>query len=182
MNETLKTIQERFSCRAYKDEMPSDELLIQIAQAAVASPSAMNRQDWRVIVVKNRVLISDMEAEGMKALGAMEDHSAYDRIMSRGGKLYYNAPCMMIFPMASNASMDCGILTQTASLAAASLGLDNVICGLAGLCFSAGRAEEFKARLGFPEGFVFGCALLLGYGCGKNPPHTPDTAKISVIE
>lgn len=57
MNETLKVIAERYTCRDYKDEMPSDEILQAIAEAAIEAPSGMNRQAWRVIVVKDRALI-----------------------------------------------------------------------------------------------------------------------------
>ncbi|MDR0288337.1 MAG: hypothetical protein LBI03_11620 [Clostridiales bacterium] len=33
MNETLKNIAERYSCRSFKPEMPSDEILNEIANA-----------------------------------------------------------------------------------------------------------------------------------------------------
>ncbi len=40
-----------------------------------------------------------MGEEGVKSLASFPDKSAYDRIMSRGGKLYYNAPCMIVIPI-----------------------------------------------------------------------------------
>lgn len=40
-----------------------------------------------------------MDEEGVKSLASFPDKSAYDRIMSRGGKLYYNAPCMIVIPI-----------------------------------------------------------------------------------
>jgi len=186
MNETLKTISERYSCRSFNEKKPSDEDLNQIANAVIASPSGMNRQNWRVIIVKNRELIDEMESEGMNVLAAMPDQSTYKRIMSRTGTLYYNAPCMMIFPIekaepAGAELVDCGIVSQTAALAATSLGIDNVICGLAGLCFATEKADCFKKRLGFPDGFEFGCAILLGYADKVTAPHVPDTSKISIV-
>ena len=53
MNDTLKVITERYSCRDFRDEMPLDEILQAIAEAGVKAPSSMNRQPWRVIVVKD---------------------------------------------------------------------------------------------------------------------------------
>ena len=76
MNETLKVIAERYSCRDFKDEMPTDEILQAIAQAAIQAPSGMNRQAWRVIIVKNKELMNDMESEGMPYLAGMEDKSS----------------------------------------------------------------------------------------------------------
>lgn len=186
-NETIKTMLRRYSCRAYTGRIPSDEDLRIIANAAVAAPSAMNLQRWQVIVVKNQELIRDMEAEGMRILENMEDKSTYERIMSRGGKLYYNAPSMVVIAIPKNENpgselLDCGIITQNIALAATSLGIDNVICGMTRLCFSHERADEFKQRLNFPEGYDFGMSVLLGYAQTPGKPHEPDMGKVTFVE
>lgn len=186
--DTIKAIRTRYSCRSYTEQTPSDEHLRIIAEAAVASPSGTNRQFWRVIVVKNKELLADLEAEGMKNLAAMSDKSAYERILSRGGKLYYNAPCMIIVPIAKAEPagaefFDCGILAENVALAATSLGIDNVICGLVVCSFMGERNDEFKNRLGFPAGYEIGLAILLGYAANQGgQPHEPDLSKISFIE
>ncbi len=186
-NETLHTIARRSSCRAFTGQMPADADLARVAEAAIAAPSGMNRQAWRVIVVKNKELIADMEAEGMRILAAMEDKTMHDRIMARGGTLFYHAPCLIMTPIdpattLNGAVLDCGILCQTIALAATSLGIDNLICGMAGLAFAGERAAEFKRRLGFPAGFEFGAAVLLGYAAKEFAPHAPDQGKISYID
>lgn len=187
MNETLNVIAKRYSCRDFKNEMPPDEILQAIAEAAIQAPSGMNRQAWRVIVVKDQNLIKDMEAEGMSYLAGMEDKSSYTRIMERGGRLFYGAPCMIVVPVDpaqyAPALIDCGILCQNIALAATSLGIANIMCGFTGLAFASGlRAEEFSKRLGFPEGYAFGCSVLLGYAKTERPPHVPDKEKITFIE
>ena len=185
---TIQTIRTRYSCRAFSDRMPSDKDLQTIAEAAAASPSGMNRQLWRIIVVKNKTLICELEAEGMKNLAAFPDKSVYDRIMSRGGALYYNAPCMIIVPVAKAQPLgaeifDCGIVAENIALAATSLGIDNLICGLAAFSFSGEKNYEFKRRLGFPEGYEIGIAVLLGYAANPGgKPHDLDLGKIITIE
>jgi nitroreductase len=186
MNETLKVIAERYSCRDFKDIMPPDEILQAIAEAAIQAPSGMNRQAWRVIVVKDTELIKDMEAEGMSYLSNMEDKSSYNRIVDRGGRLFYGAPCMIVVPIDpaqyAPALIDCGILCENITLAATSLGIANIMCGFTGLAFASGlRAEEFSKRLGFPDGYAFGCSILLGYANTTKPPHVPDKDKITFI-
>lgn len=186
MNETLNVIAARYSCRNYKDETPPNEVLQAIAKAAVQAPSGMNRQAWRVIVVKDKALMRDMESEGMSYLAGMEDKAAYNRIMARGGRLFYGAPCMIVVPIDPKqyapALIDCGILCQNIALAATSLGIANIMCGFTGLAFASGlRAEEFSQRLGFPDGYAFGCSVLLGYANTTNPPHVPDEGKISFV-
>jgi nitroreductase len=187
MNETLRVIAQRYSCRDYKNEMPSDELLQAIAQAAIQAPSGMNRQTWRVIVVKDKALMQDMESEGMSYLASMEDKTFYNRIMERGGRLLYGAPCMIVVPIDPKqyapALIDCGILCQNIALAATSLGIANIMCGFTGLAFASDRrAEEFSKRLGFPDGYAFGCSVLLGYANTTRPPHAPDKDKITFVE
>lgn len=185
MNEVLKTISARYSCRAFDGVLPGEEILDQIAHAAIASPSGVNRQAWRVIVVTDRALIGEMETEAMRQLAAMEDTSMYERILSRGGKLFYGAPSLILVPIDAaqmpGAALDCGILCQTAALAATSLGVANLICGLAGLAFAGEKAADFTHRLGFPEGYAFGAAILLGYAKKEGTPHAIDEEKISYI-
>ena len=185
MNETLQVIANRYSCRDYKDETLPDDILHLIAEAALQAPSGVNRQPWRVILVKNKELMQDIEAVGLSYLASLEDKSTYQRIMDRGGRLFYGAPCMIVVPVdpAQEALIDCGILCQNITLAAASLGIASVICGLTKTAFASGlRTEEFSKRLGFPEGYVFGCSVLLGYANTTKPPHEPDKEKIIVIE
>jgi nitroreductase len=187
MNETLKNIAERFSCRDYLDQAPSDEDLNLIAQAGIQAPSGMNRQGWQVVVVKNKELISEMESEGMKTLASMPDQMMYQRIMSRGGKLFYNAPCMIIlaikegYPKGAEL-VDCGILAQNIVLAATSLGINTVHCGFAQMSFAGEKAAYFKEKLRFPEGYECGMAILLGYARTADAPHEPNQGKITVIE
>lgn len=187
MNEVLKTISKRFSCRSFTEKMLEDEHLAAITQAAIEAPSGMNRQSWQVIVVKNKVLIDEMNAEGVKILSSMEDKSMYERIMSRGGTLFYNAPCMIViavkeaYPKGAEL-IDLGILAQNIVLAATSLGIDNLHCGFVGLAFAGEKAAYFKHRLQFPEGYECGMGVLLGYAKEICPPHVPDERKITVIE
>ncbi|MDR1531771.1 MAG: nitroreductase family protein [Clostridiales bacterium] len=188
MNETIRTIMSRYSCRAFVGETPPDEDLRTIAEAALAAPSGSNRQLWRVIVVKDKSLISEMDDEGMRVLAAMPDKSMYERIKGRGGGLFYNAPCMIVIPIAQAnppvAEMfDCAIVAENIALAATSLGVDNLICGLAALPFAGEKGAEFSRRLGFPEGYGIGLGVLLGYAKetgGK--PHELDFSKISFVE
>ena len=188
MNDTLKTITKRYSCRSFTDKMPSNEDLAAITNAGLYAPSGMNRQNWQIIVVKNKALISEMEKEGMRILAEQEDKSTYDRIMSRGGKLFYNAPCLvMIAVKATNPKgaelVDLGIVAQNISLAATSLGVDNLHCGLVAFCFAGNKVDDFKKRMKFPKEYECGLGVLLGYA--KEPavaPHAPNADKITIIE
>ena len=181
MNDTLKYIKERFSCRDFTNQPPTAEQVHAIAQAAIQSPSGMNRQEWQVIVVNNSDLIAEIEAEGMRNLKAADD-AAYQRIMSRNGTLFYNAPCMIVFAVAADSGqVDLGIIAQNAVIAATSLGLASLHCGLAGFAFAGEKANDFKKRLEFPDGYECGIAVLLGHAKEQGTPHEPDQTKITYI-
>ena len=184
---TLEAIKTRYSCRAFSDKMPSDADLQTIAEAAVAAPSAMNMQPWRVIIVKNRKLLDELETEGMKSLAALPDKGSYNRMMERGGKMYYNTPCQMLVAVKKAnkwQNIDCGIITQNIALAATALRINSLICGLIEHSFSGDKGDYFKKQFGFPDGFEIGLSVLLGYAeeAGVKPPHELDLEKISVVE
>jgi len=187
MNDTLKTIAKRYSCRNFSDKPIRDTHLQAIAEAGIQAPSAMNRQGWHITVVKNKELLSEIEAEGMRVLSELPDKSAYERVMGRGGKLFYNAQAVVFIAVKdaetnAYAKVDLGIVAQNISLAAASLGVDNCHCGLVAFCFAGGRAGEFKRKLKFPDGYECNYGVLLGYGKEQGTPHAPDADKITVIE
>lgn len=183
MNETLKTIYERYSCRDFDGTPLTDEQIKEIVNAALSAPSAMNRQPWHLIMITDKKFIDELDDEGMKVLAAAEDKSSYERIKSRGGKIFYNAPCMAVITSDNSgyALMDCGILSQNIALAAHSLGLGNVICGMAGIPLNGQNGENLKKRMKFPEGYSFGVAVLIGTANSKKEPHELDNSKITYI-
>ena len=182
-NETLKTIAERYSCRDFTDTPLTEAQVEALVEAAIAAPSALNRQPWHIIVITDKALINEMDSEGMFILSSAEDQTGYERIMSRGGKIFYNAPCMLM--IASNgsdfATIDCGILSQNIALAAHSLGLGNVICGMAKIPLDGSRGDEFKKRMKFPDDCEFGMAVLVGNAKSGKEPHELDFTKVTYI-
>ena len=187
MNDTMRVISERYSCRAYDGRLPDRDKLEAIAMAAVQAPSAMNLQPWRIIVVTDKALLDDMDESAMKMLSEAEDKSAYERIKGRGGRMFYNAPCMFLIVKQKDAAstyvdVDCGILTENIALAASSMGLGNVICGMAAIPLSGPDGDRYRKRLGFPDGWGFGVAVLVGHAAdGLATPHEPDKSKITFV-
>jgi nitroreductase len=184
MNETLQTIAERYSCRDFAGTPLTPDQIKAIADAALAAPSAMNRQPWHVIVITDKTLIDEMDAESMNILAADEDKSGYERIKSRGGKVFYNAPCMVMVASDGSdyATIDCGILSQNVALTAHSLGLGSVICAMASIPLNSPRGDEFKKRMQFPEGYGFGIAILVGTAKSGKDPHELDVGKVTFIK
>jgi dephospho-CoA kinase len=178
----IAPILNRYTCRDFNPEQAlSEDQLHLLTLAGLAAPSAMNRQPWRMVFVTNRAQLAEMDVYGMQMLAAQADRGTYERLQARGGTVFYHAPCAVFLAVEGNAAVDCGILAQSIVLTAATLGIDSCICGLAGQCFAGERGTEFFARLGVPEGFSFGLAVLLGHAKQPGTPHPLDYGKASRI-
>ena len=186
MNETLQTIKNRFACRGYTGEMPGDEQLRLITEAAVQAPSARNEQHWRIHLLKNSALMQEMEAAGMAVVTAAEDKTLLQRVESRGGKMFYNAPCMIVVAIEEGnhrcAELDCGIVCQNIALAAESLGMASIICAMVGIPLGGESGPQLMKKIGIGEGWRFGMGVLLGFAQQRVAPHELDLSKIIVIE
>lgn len=181
-NETLKAIRERSSCKAFMGELPEQAKIDAIAEAALASPSATNKQPWRVVVVTNRELIDEIEDETVRMMGETPGYEDFHKLVtSTGMKLFYNAPCMIVLPIDGQnpyAAYDCGIASQSISIAAQSLGVGSHIIAISELAFSGEKGAYLKERLGFPEGYRFGLAVLIGDEESHAEPHQLDEGKV----
>lgn len=186
MNDMLKIIKARYACRAYTGEPVEQEKIKAIAQAALQAPSAFNKQPWHIIAITDKALIDEINDDVLASLKNQTDQTAYQRIVERGGKPYYNAPAMFLVLKDSKggewADIDCGIVAQNMALAATSLGLGNVIAAMCAVAFVQGeRVEEFKARVNWPKGYEFGVGVLVGYPKATKAPHEIDETKLTLI-
>ncbi|MDR1805925.1 MAG: nitroreductase family protein [Clostridium sp.] len=183
MNETLRAIFERSSCRDFDGTTPAREQLELIAKAALASPSAMNVQPWHICVIADGGLLSELDKRGLEAMAALAP-SSYERIMGRGGRLFYGAGALAVVWVKDSYQpgaelLDCGIVVQSMALAAQSIGLGSCICGLAQYCFAGTDGEGLAQDCGRPEGYRFGMGVLLGRAKSAAAPHEPDGGKLS---
>ena len=172
---------QRYSCRGYSGAAPTKEQLEAIGLAALRAPSAMNRQPWLINVITDKAFLAEMDAEAMAMMAAMEDKEMYERFRARGGKIFYDAPCMFLILKQPGGDLDCGIVAENIALAATTLGLGNVICGMAGLPFTGDKGDEFKDRAGFVPGYEFGMSVLVGTAAGPGTAHEPDMAKLRFL-
>lgn len=181
--QTLELIRKRYSCRDFSERIPSDEDLEAIVKAGLQAPSAVNRQPWRIILIKDQEIIKQIEDAGLVHLKAEGDPASYERIMARGGKLFYNAPRMIIIARDRNegetAILDAGIVANNIVLAAESLGLNSLYCGMARTAFlNEKRGNELKRKLQFPAAFDFAISILIGYENSIGQAHEIDEAKV----
>ncbi len=69
MNETIKNLIERRSCRKYKDEQIKDEELALILKAGEYAPTGMGLQSPKMIVLQNKEIIQKLSKINAKVMG-----------------------------------------------------------------------------------------------------------------
>lgn len=131
MNETLRTLTTRRSCRSYRSEQLPQETLDEILRAGLSAPSAMGRRPWRIVVLQKHEEIGELEALNAKIMGKPELHP------------FYGAPtvCVVLVRSDIHTGVEDGALVMGNLMnAAASLGV--------GSCWVHRAFEEFE----LPEG------------------------------
>lgn len=172
-NEVINTILTRSSIRAYKPNEIDPDKLETLKEAALAAPTAMDKQEQRFAFVTDRAVLSDIESIILKSIVEGGDNEFAERIKARGGKIMYDAPLVVFIcaPKAKFAAVNAGIAVENIAIAAKSMGLDSVILGMPALAFEGGHALEIKQKLGFSQEYEFMIAIAVGAPAMDKTPH-----------
>lgn len=176
MKDTFAAIRERSSTRGYTEQKLTEEEIKALIDAALASPTATNRQEIHVSVLdgENEIL-SEIERE-KNALAGIGDvpHN-----------FYYEASSVFILSGEEAfgwSSVDAGIAVQSMALAAEAMGLGSLIIGCVKKALTGDKKEYFAKKLRFPEGYGFEIAIAVGHKGTEKAPHEYDSEKsVSVI-
>lgn len=160
MNPRLEPIFSRRSVRAYEKKPVPDDLVRDILEAAMAAPSAVAKDPWRFVVVKdpdtlkrlsdalpNGKMLADAEV-GIVVCGELA--AAHD------GQLSYLL-------------QDTSAAIQNALLAASALGLGAVWLGVYP---REDRMAHVRRLLELPEGIVPVAIVSVGWPAERKPPRT----------
>ena len=163
MNEVLKAIKERRSVRKYLPELPSEEMLAQIAEAGIYAPSGMNKQTSIVLCVTNKELRDRLSAANAAVLGSNSDP-------------FYGAPAVFVVLAKKdeyNHVYDGTLTMENMMLAAHSLGLGSCWINRARQVFEQNEYKQLLADLGI-EGEWEGIGhCIVGYPDGEIPEAKP---------
>lgn len=161
MNEVLQNIFDRRSVRAFRPEQIKEEELKLILDAALAAPTAINRQARHFTVVQDAALLDrvvEINAKGAAAAGIPPRKG--------DGHNFYHAPTGIFLshdPKDENKGFNSGIAAQNILLAARSLNIGSVFLGSLGFLFTTEEAGEMRKALCIPDSYEFQCAVALGY-------------------
>ena len=164
MNEILKALQERRSCRSYKPDMIPAEIINQICEAGSYAPTGMNRQSPIIIAVTNKELRDKLSVMNAKVMG------------KEGFDPFYGAPVVLIVLADKEIPThvyDGSLVMENLMLSAHALGIGSCWIHRAKEEFESEEGKKILADLGI-EGDYEGIGhCILGYPAEENPPAKP---------
>ena len=159
MSETLKVLETRRSCRAFKPELIEEEKLQAIIKAGTYAATGMGRQSPIIIAVTNKELRDKLSAMNAKIMGAENDP-------------FYGAPVVLIV-LADKARptyiYDGSLVMGNLMLEAEAQGIGSCWIHRAKEEFESEEGKELLKSLGIEGDYVGIGHCVLGYVDGEYP-------------
>lgn len=156
-NETLKTLTERRSVRAYKPEQVSEEALEQILKAGEYAPSGMGMQSAVMVVVQDEQTIRMLSRINASVMGS-------------DGDPFYGAPTVIVVLADSKRGTcveDGSLVMGNLMNAAHAVGVDSCWIHRAREVFEGDEGRAMLRQWGIPDTYIGVGNCILGYrDCG----------------
>ena len=171
MNETLKVLESRRSCRNFKPDMVNEEDLKAILRAGTFAATGMGKQSPIIIAVTDKKLRDEIAAENRKIGGWQE-----------GFDPFYGAPVILIVLANKDVPTylyDGSLVMGNLMNAAESLGVANIWIHRAKEEFESDFGKSILAKLGIEGNFegIGHCAL----GYAAEPAKAPAPRKENYV-
>ena len=172
MNETLKVLESRRSCRNFKPDMIKDEELEAILKAGTYAATGMGKQSPIIIAVTDKETRDELSKENKK-IGKWGDES-YDP--------FYGAPVILIVLAKKDVMTyvyDGALVMGNLMNAAESLGVASIWIHRAKEEFESDFGKELLKKLGIEDEYegIGHCAL----GYAAEPPKAPAPRKENYV-
>lgn len=158
-NPAIKNIMTRSSIRSYTDRSISEETLDTLLRAAMAAPTAANKQPWRFVVINHRSILDTIAADFTTMGMAREAQVAVVVCGDMSSTLEGDAKDFWF--------QDASAAAENLLLAAHAVGLGAVWCGIYPM---SDRVSAFSRLLSLPEEIIPMACICLGYPSGKPTP------------
>lgn len=159
MNETIKTMLERKSCRSFKNEQITDDELKLVVDAGLAAPSGRNLQPTIIVAVQDKETIAKLSRINAAVMESDNDP-------------FYGAPTVLVVlsKQTRTGLEDGSLVIGNMLLAAYSIGLGGCWIHRAKQTFETEEGKELLKEWGIEEE-VFGVGnCILGYPSGELHP------------
>lgn len=170
-----EAIRSRRAVRAYEDRPVEESLLLQLIDAAIQAPSAVNEQPWSFCVVRDKVLLRRIGAASRTYVLAttpagLLSHHLEEVLGDERFDIFYGAPVLIVICSVTRnrwAVENCSLAAQNLMLTARAAGLGSCWIGFA----QSWLAEpDGRKALGLPDACVPVAPIIVGYPTSFPPP------------
>ncbi|MBQ1346658.1 MAG: nitroreductase family protein [Erysipelotrichaceae bacterium] len=161
--EFFDVLENRSSIRKYTEEPLTEKEIYCIAAAGLKAPTATNKQEIRITVVKKDDPVQEKIQKDLNPEAQVN--------------FYYDAPVTFYLSAADDfgwSDVDAGIAVENMHLAAKALGLGSVILGCMKKVVNGKKKEEYDKLLCIPEGYSYRIAIAVGHADTEKVPHNID--------
>ena len=154
--EIIETILERRSIRKYTSEPVTDDQVKCLLEAAMAAPSAHNRQPWHYIVIRDKTI-----------LHMIPKFHNYSKMLEQAALAIVVCGDLELEAGTGFWVQDCSASTQNILLASKAIGLGAVWLGVYP---NESLVKNLRALLKVPEKVVPFCIISIGHPLEEKPP------------
>jgi nitroreductase len=157
--QTIGDILTRTSVRAYSDRKVEDEKIDTLLRAAMAAPTAGNKQPWRFVVINDKSILNEI-GENFHTM-TMAKGASVAVIMCGDTTATFNGDAKDYWVQ------DVSAASENLLLAAHAMHLGAVWCGIYP---QMTRVRQFSEMLRLPENIVPMACICVGYPAGETTP------------
>lgn len=164
MNEVLKCLQERRSCRSFQGRQLDEKVLREILTAGTYAASGRGKQSARIVVLQKPEEIAELERMNAAVLGTPNAHP------------FFGAPtvCVVLADAGVSTAVEDGALVLGNLMTAAwSLGVGTCWVHRAREEFSSDEGKALLKRWGIEGDYIGIGHCVMGYPTGEFRPATP---------
>ena len=159
MNEVIRSMIERRSCRKFQDRQVDEAALQEILEAGTYAASGMGRQSPILVAVQDPEQVALLSKLNAAVMGSDKDP-------------FYGAPTVVVV-LADGSVGTCvedgSLVIGNLMLAASTLGVASCWIHRAREVFASEEGKRLMAQWGVPEGYIGVGHCILGYRDGEKP-------------
>lgn len=152
----------RHSCRKFLQKEIPQEFINKIIECGLSAPSAMNKQPWHFVLIKDKQVINNLTNLARKSFLTSDVEWRINWASKEDFSPFYNPDSLILIcnnNQIKNSKNDCCFAVENMSLMASSLGLGS--CIIQDICWAINNDNQETFEI--PKNFSIYLSLAIGY-------------------
>lgn len=177
-NKVIEAIKNRRSVRKFNDKAVSEEVLVEMIEAASYAPNGHNMQPWHFSVIQNQEILDKLNIDAKESFKISDNDFIKKLGNNEKFNCFYGANTVVTIsrdPKAVTGQADCILAAQNLMLAAESLGVSSCWIETGAMAFKGENSTKNRELAKIPVDFEIVSMIVLGYS--DLEPKAPERKK-----